>query len=418
MSDPRYNPTNLKNTNFFKPLKLSNKITLQHRGVLAPSTRFRADKEHVPNLSTDYAETDDWKKFISESSNKTGDKKRGLVEEYYFQRSQKPGTLLITEATIISPKAGGYDYVPGIYNEAQVKNWSKIADAVHENGSYIFVQLWSLGRAADPAVLKIDGFPYVSSSDKYILKGDYMETRKKSLESGNKLRPVTLEEIEQFKKDYISATRNSFEAGIDGVELHSANGFLLNQFMDKVANQRNDKYGAQNFENRSRLLLEVFDELVEEFGGDRIALRLFPFGSWGDMCGSDDVSDTISFYTYLYKEFEKRKLNGKGPVYISLIEPRDDAVSPEPEMKFSNEFIFDYFSGVVIRTGSILLDNEYIKKIINQNDRTLIAFGRYFISNPDLIERLENEWPINKYDRSSFYTPGYKGYIDYPYYKK
>lgn len=417
MSDSRYIPTSLKTTNFFKPLKLTSQITLQHRGALAPLTRFRADQEHVLGQSKDYAETEEWKKFAAEPSNKVGNKTRGLVEEYYYQRSQKEGSLLITEATFISPKAGGYDNAPGIYNDNQVKSLTIVADAVHENKSFIFVQLWNLGRAGDPAVLSRDGLPYLSASDKYITVGDYMETQKKAEESGNKLRPVTLEEIDEFKKDYVAAARNAFKAGVDGVELHSANGYLLNQFLDKKSNQRTDKYGSQNYENRSRLLLEVFDELVEEFGNEKVALRLSPFGAFGDMSGSEFSDDTIAFYSYLYKEFEERRLGAKGPVYISLVEPRDEGVSSEITQKFSNEFIFDNFGGVVVRAGNILTDNEYTKKIINQNDRTVIAFGRYFIANPDLIERLENGWPINSYNRATFYTPGFKGYVDYPYYK-
>ncbi|XBW37940.1 hypothetical protein QEN19_003522 [Hanseniaspora menglaensis] len=402
MFDERYSPASLTETNFFKPLKLTDSITLQHRGALAPVTRVRADDNLVLNQQTEYTETEDWKKFIGDQANKTGDQKRGMAEEYYHQRSQRPGTLIITEATFISPGAGGYENCPGIYTDAQKDSFAKVANAVHANKSYIFMQLWNLGRASNPAVLKKHGLPYISSSDKYILTGDYLETKKQSEESGNLLRPITIEEIEQFKKDYVHATKNALEAGIDGVELHSANGYLFNQFLDKI-------------------FVGSFDLLVEKFGGDKIALRLSPFGSFGDMAGADDVEETTAFYSYLLDEFEKRRAVNKGPVYISLVEPRHDETAGAQENKANTdlliEFVYKHFKGVIVRAGGILLDAEYTKKVLDTHDRTVIAFGRYFIANPDLIDRLEGEHPINKYDRSTFYTSGFKGYVDYPYYK-
>ncbi|XBW35296.1 hypothetical protein QEN19_000864 [Hanseniaspora menglaensis] len=421
MLDQRYTPVDLKTTNFFKPLKLNDNITLQHRGVLAPLTRMRADGDHVLKQTTDYTEEEDWKNFISDPANKTGDKKRGLTEEYYHQRSQKKGTLLITEASFISEKAGGYDNVPGIYSEDQVKSFSKITNAVHENESYIFLQLWHLGRAAIPAVLKRDGLDYVSASDVYIHKDDIYETKKSALEFDNPLRPLTIEEIDSTVQDYLNGARNSFKAGFDGVEIHSANGYLLNQFLDKNSNRRTDEYGAQNFENRSRFLFRVFDTLAAEFGADKVAIRLSPYGSFGGMTGGDDIEETESFYTYLFDQFEERRLKGNGPVYVSLVEPRvANLLLPEGEGELdgvSNDLYISHFSGVVLRAGNMALGNAFTKEIVDQNDRTLVAYGRYFIANPDLIERLENEWPLNKYDRSTFYTPDFKGYIDYPYFK-
>ncbi|OBA26207.1 NADH:flavin oxidoreductase/NADH oxidase [Hanseniaspora valbyensis NRRL Y-1626] len=422
MSDERYTPVGLGATNFFKPLKLSDKITLGHRGVVAPVTRMRADENHVLRQTTDYTETDDWKKFISDPANKTGEKKRGLAEEYYYQRSQKKGTLIITEGTFISAQAGGCDFVPGIYSEEQVESLTKIASAIHENESYVFVQLWNLGRAAFPNVLKRDGFPYLTSSAECLNDGDEELAKQQALEPSNPLRSATIDEIEQFKKDYINAARNSFKAGADGVEIHSANGYFLNQFLDKKANKRQDKYGSQNYENRSRLLLEVFDSLSAEFGADRVSLRLSPYGTFNSMSGSDDIQETDAFYSYLYDQFEKRRLAGNGPVYISLVEPRvANLLLNEGEGEVegaSNDYIFEHFKGTVVRAGNMALGNQFTKQIVQQNDRTLIAFGRYFIANPDLIDRLENDWSVNKYDRGTFYTPTFKGYTDYPYYKK
>ncbi|CAI8508487.1 unnamed protein product [Hanseniaspora opuntiae] len=264
MIDKRYTPVSLKETNFFKPLKLNSKVTLNHRGVMAPLTRFRADYDHVPRLDTDYTNSAEWKEFKEQNHDKLDtSKSRGLVEEYYYQRSKRPGTLLVSEATYISAAAGGDDYIPGIWNDKQTGAWKKIIDGIHENKSFFFVQLWNIGRQANPKILKRDGFPYLSASGVYNERNDFVPSKKLAEESNNPLRACTIEEIESFKKDYVNATRNAFKAGADGVEIHAANGYLLNQFLDLGSNKRTDKYGPQSFENRSRFLFEVYDLLVQ-----------------------------------------------------------------------------------------------------------------------------------------------------------
>ena len=420
MSDERYTPVELKNTNLFKPLKLNDNVTLQHRAVMAPLTRLRADSNHVLRNETDYTLTEEWKEFISKPYNKTGDKVRGLVEEYYHQRSQRPGTLVISEATFISPQAGGYDKAPGIWNDAQTEQLKKVVDAIHENKSYIFVQLWNLGRAAIPALLQKDGLAYLSASDVYNETNDIYDCKSIALKTGNLLRACTIEEIDQFKKDYVNAARNSFKAGADGVEIHSANGYLLNQFLDLGSNTRTDKYGPQSYENRSRFLFEAYDLLVEEFGSDKIALRLSPYGLFGGMTGPQNLEDTIGLYTYIYQQFELRKKENKGPAYISLMEPRvADLTKKDGEGAIegvSNNFIFDHFSGYVVRSGDLVIGSDFTQEILEQNNKTLIGYGRFFISNPDLVERLEKKLPVNKYDRDTFYSDEFNGYVDYPYY--
>lgn len=422
MFDSRYTPVELKSTNLFKPIKLTDSITLKHRGVMAPLTRFRADEDHVLKQTTDYLDEEDWKKFVAEPANKVDGKQRGMAAEYYHQRSQRPGTLIVSEATFISLKAGGYDNIPGIWNEQQVKSLTECVDAIHENGSYIFIQLWNLGRQADPKVLQKDGYEYLSSSAIYPANDNAVDSTVKAKECGNSIKACSIEDIEQFKKDYLVAARNSFKAGADGVEVHSANGYLLNQFLDKKVNHRTDQYGSQSYENRARFLLEVFDSLVAEFGGDKVALRLSPFGTFGDMSGDATTDDTVALYTYLYSELEKRRSVNKGPVYLSLVEPRVTNpffVEGEGELlNVSNDFAYDHFKGIIVRAGNLILSNTFTKEIVQKNDRTLAGFGRYWISNPDLIDRLENEWPMNQYDRTTFYAPTYKGYLDYPYYKK
>ncbi|XBW35255.1 hypothetical protein QEN19_000820 [Hanseniaspora menglaensis] len=422
MFDERYNAVELKNTNLFKPIKLSEKITLQHRAVMAPLTRMRAIDNHILNRSTDYLETEDWKKFAAESSNKVDGKNRGLTAEYYSQRSQRPGTLIISEATFISLKAGGYEYAPGIWSAEQVDSLSKVVKAIHDNKSYIFVQLWNLGRQADPIVLQNDGYEFLSASPVYPANDNGVDSTKKALECGNPIKACSIEDIEQFKEDYINATRNALKAGADGIEIHSANGYLLNQFMDKKCNKREDNYGTQNFENRARFLLEVLDSLVTEFGAEKIGLRLSPFGTFGDMSGDENKEDTISFYSYLYDELENRRIAGKGPVYLSLVEPRvTNPFFTEGEgalESVNNNFAYNHFKGVILRAGNLVLSNDFTKEIVDENDRTLVGLGRYWIANPDLVDRLENQWPLNKYDRNTFYADSYKGYVDYPYYKK
>ncbi|KAF0272312.1 hypothetical protein FOG51_02697 [Hanseniaspora uvarum] len=423
MTDERYTPVKLSDSNLFKPLKLNDNITLQHRAAMAPLTRHRADEKYVLKQDLSHWEEDDWKKFAAEPANKVDSvNKKGLVTEYYHQRSERPGTLIISEATFISAKAGGYDTVPGIWNDEQVASLTKVIDAIHANKSYMFVQLWNLGRQADPIVLKNEGFEYLSASAVYPINDNAIDSTKKAKECGNPLKACSIQDIEDFKRDYLVAARNAFKAGADGVEIHSANGYLLNQFIDLKINKRTDQYGPQSFENRSRFLFEVLDSLVEEFGGDKVALRLSPFGTFGDMSGDDSYPETIQMYTYIYQELEKRRAAGKGPVYLSLVEPRvTNPFLTEGEgvlATVNNEFAYDYFKGVILRAGDLVLGNKYTKEIINKNDRTLAGFGRYWISNPDLVDRLEKELPLNKYDRNTFYAETYKGYIDYPFYKQ
>lgn len=422
MIDNNYNPSDLSNTTLFKPIKLSDAITLQHRVVLPPMTRARNVQEHCMSQDTSYLEEQTWKDYVAIFENKTGEKQKGLTEEYYHQRSQRKGTLVIVEATIVSLLGGGHNLLPGIYNKPQVKSLSKIVRSVHDNESFIFVQIATLGRKADASVLQIDGCPYLSASATYMDKHDERHTKQKSLACGNLLRACTIDDIEQLKKDYINAAKNAFEAGADGIEIHSSNGFLLHQFLDKKVNKRKDKYGCQSFENRCRFLLEVFDELVKNFSAENIALRVSPFAVVGDMTGFEDNKDTISLYTYLFEQLELRRLKKQGPVYISIIEPREDEkiaqLIPENLRNVTIDFIFDTFNGVVIRAGNIISDGDFVKKIATQNNRTLIAVGRYFVSNPDLVFRLENQLPLNMYDRTTFYSQTYQGFVDYPYYKE
>ncbi|CAE7207923.1 unnamed protein product, partial [Rhizoctonia solani] len=214
--------TTAASNKLFTPLQLGD-LVLSHRVVMAPLTRFRADDNHV--------HTD-------------------LAVEYYAQRAEVPGTLLITEATFISPEAGGFDHIPGVWSDEQIAAWKKVTDAVHERRSYIYLQLWALGRAADPKVLAREGLPYVSSSPTPMEEG------------GPVPRELSKDEIKNYVDTYVKAAKNAvFKAGFDGVEIHSANGYLLDQFLQDVCNKRTDEYGG-SIENRARFTLEVADAVT------------------------------------------------------------------------------------------------------------------------------------------------------------
>ena len=384
-----FKPVALGETNLFKPIKVGN-CELKHRVVLPPLTRMRAHHPgNVPNK--------DW------------------AAEYYGQRSKRPGTMLITEGTFISAQAGGYDNVPGIWSKEQIAEWKKIFARVHENGSFIWPQLWALGRQAFPGVLARDGLRYDSASDDLYMDDGMKE---QALKSKNPQHGLTKDEIKQYIKDYVQAAKNAIEAGADGVEIHNANGYLLNQFLDPISNHRTDEYGG-SIENRARFTLEVVDAVVEAVGADRVGIRFSPYSTYGVMSGQDPL--IVAQYAYVIGELEKRAKEGKRLAYIHLIEPRLDLLMPgdgeTKDLGQTNDFAYSIWKGLVIRSGNLAIHPEAVKNMV-KDDRTLIAYGRYFIANPDLVDRLEKGLPLNKYDRSTFYTMSAEGYTDYPAYEE
>ncbi|CCH59055.1 hypothetical protein TBLA_0B02130 [Henningerozyma blattae CBS 6284] len=384
-----FKPVPLKNTNCFKPIQIGT-TQLKHRIVMPPLTRMRSTSPG--NVPTE------------------------MMIEYYDQRSKYPGTMIITEGVFISAQAGGYDNAPGIWSSDQLKIWGKIFAQIHKNGSFVWPQLWVLGRQAIPTNMKRDGLRYDSSSD---LLNDNDQFGQLAKAHDIKLHSITEEEIQQYIKEYVDAAKKSISVGADGVEIHSANGYLLNQFLDPICNKRNDKYGG-NIENRCRFALEVVDALTEAIGHERVGIRLSPFGVYGGMSGAND-STLLATFAYLIGELEKRAKDGKRIAYIHLMEPRVTDASLEEgkgaNEDVSNEFVYSIWKGKVIRSGNIALFPEVATEMVN-DDRTLVAHGRFFIANPDLVERLENGLPLTKYDRSTFYTQGKEGYTDYPTYKE
>jgi len=354
----------------FQPLQIG-QHKLSNRLVMAPLTRFRADDNHV---------------------------QLPFVKEYYSQRSCTPGTLLITEATFISPQASGYANVPGIFNDEQIKAWKDVVDGVHEKGGVIYLQLWALGRAANPEVKNKEGTgDVVSSSD--IRMSDNSPVP----------RPLTEEEIQSYIRDFATGARNAVEgAGFDGVEIHGANGYLVDQFTQDVANKRTDRWGG-SIENRARFGIEVSKAVVEAVGADKTGIRLSPWSPFQGM----RMEDPIPQFSYLLQELKKLKL-----AYVHLVESRIAGNADVETTEKINPFI-DIWAGTspILIAGGFKRDSA--RRAVNEEykDKDIaIVFGRYFISTPDLVYRLQNGIEFTPYDRDTFYVAkSEKGYIDYPF---
>ncbi|KAL0953033.1 hypothetical protein HGRIS_007235 [Hohenbuehelia grisea] len=358
----------------FQPIDVG-ATKLTHRVVLAPLTRARAAKEHVPL--------------------------RPIVKEYYEQRASTPGTLLITEATFIAAQAGGYENIPGIWNEAQISAWKEITDAVHSKGSFIYLQLWALGRTASPKDLVAENpdFRLVGASDIRLSYG-----------KDHAIHPLTTQEIQEYIQLYATAASNAVhQAGFDGVEIHGANGYLVDQFLQDVTNNRTDEYGG-SIENRARFGLEVVAAVVKAVGAERTAIRLSPWSTFQEM-GMQDPVPTFSYVaTCLAKDYPSF-------AFIHVVEPRvmgniDRETIGEHEQ---NDFLRKIWAGrPYIAAGGFVRENAIEQA--EKGDKELIAFGRWFIPNPDLPQRLRNNLKLTPYDRSTFYLSGDasgRGYSDY-----
>ncbi|CCE61305.1 hypothetical protein TPHA_0A02230 [Tetrapisispora phaffii CBS 4417] len=383
-----FKPIALKDTNLFKPIKVGN-CELSHRAILPPLTRMRATHPgNVPNK--------EW------------------AADYYDQRSKREGTLLITEGAFISPQAGGYDNAPGVWSEEQLAEWKKIFARVHANKSFIWPQLWALGRQSEPDTLARDGLKYVSASDDL-----YRDETEKALaiKSNNPQHGLTKDEIKQYIADYVQAAKNVIEAGADGVEIHSANGYLLNQFLDPISNNRTDEYGG-SIENRSRFTLEVVDALIEAIGAEKVGIRFSPYGTFGSLSGGAEPL-IVAQFAHVIGEIEKRAKEGKRLAFIHLVEPRvTNPFLTEGEGEYqdgTNDFVYSIWKGIIFRAGNYAYHPEVVKEVV-KDERTLIGYGRLWISNPDLVDRLEKGLPLNAYNRDTFYAMTSEGYLDYPTY--
>ncbi|KAG6877683.1 hypothetical protein C0993_005103 [Termitomyces sp. T159_Od127] len=284
------------------------------------------------------------------------------MKEYYSQRSSTPGSLLISEATIIAPRAGGDKNCPGIWSSEQVSCWKEITDQVHDNGCYIFMQLWALGRAAFPDVLASEGHPYVAPSSIPL-----------SSRPSPPPRELTADEIKEYVHWYAQAAKNAVEnAGFDGVEIHAANGYLIDQFLQSGSNQRSDEYGG-SIEARSKFGLDVIDAVVEAVGAERTAVRLSPWCPWQDMCKEDPTAQFSYFIS-------KLKSHHPNIAFLHVIEPRIlSNTDRDPEAHESCDFIRSIWSPAPVISAGGYTRKTAIQAAEERGE--LISFGRYYISN-------------------------------------
>lgn len=362
-------------TDLFSPLKIGD-LTLNNRIIMAPLTRMR--------------------------STQPGDIPNELNAQYYAQRAT--AGLIISEATQISPQGKGYPATPGIHSKEQIAGWKLVTDAVHKQNGKIFLQLWHVGRISHSSLQPNEALPVAPSA----LPAKNSGTFTASWKPTPILTPRALEvsEIPALINDYKQSAINAKEAGFDGVELHSANGYLLDQFLQDGSNHRTDNYGG-SIANRARLLFEVLEQIINVWGNKRVGVRLSPYGTFNDM--SD--SDPIALFSHVLENLEKQQIG-----YVHLIEPRastagggDKIIQDAPN---TAQLFRKKFSGVLISAGGY--DPQNAKEVIANGNADAIAFGRYFISNPDLVRKIKDNIELTKYDRSTFYGGGQKGYTDYP----
>jgi NADPH2 dehydrogenase len=326
------------------------------------------------------------------------------MQKHYADRASVPGTLIISEATAISHLEEGQRNNPGLISEGQVSAWSKIIDAVHANGSFFFQQIWAMGRAATPEYMAELDLPYRSSSA-VAMEGVNIAPR-----------AMTEEEILDTIQSFVDTAKRAIRAGADGVEIHSAHGYLLDQFLSDNINQRTDRWGG-SIENRARLTLEVVKAVVEAIGAERVAIRLSPYAGFQGA----EKTDVYGLYTYIIEELKKMNANF---AYLSLVEALGDPASlifngKEINQGKTLDFIleaWDNLSPVLVaggyqpETAVLALEGHYKKWNV------LVGFGRHFLANPDLVFRVKHGIKLNKYDRSTFYANmSETGYNDYPF---
>jgi N-ethylmaleimide reductase len=357
----------MKTSSLFEPLSMGN-LHLKNRIVLAPMTRGRAGSERLPNE---------------------------LMAEYYHQRST--AGLLITEATVVSKQGIGWIGSPGIYTEEMAKGWRKVTERIKPTGTPIFLQLWHCGRASH-SDFHNGKLPVSASAIK--LNGDYIHTPlgKKAYETP---RALSAGEIKETVNDYRKAAMNAKEAGFSGVEVHGANGYLINQFLDSKTNYRDDQYGG-NLENRFRFFKEVLDAVLEVWAPEQVGARISPNGVFNDM-GSDDFRET---YIYVVEELNKFNLG-----YLHIMDGLAFGFHEKGEPITLAE-LRPIYQGIVLANCGYT--KEAAEKRIAEGNADLVSFGRPFITNPDLPERFKNNWPLSSAEDMSFwYTPGVQGYTDY-----
>ncbi|MFP3558983.1 alkene reductase [Paraburkholderia sp. SIMBA_049] len=351
-------------------------FNLKHRVVLAPLTRMRTEPGNVP-----------------------GD----LMVEYYSQRATDGG-LLITDCTAVSQLGIAYVDAPAIYTAEHVAGWKRVIDAVHAKGGRIFMQIWHAGRQAHPA--NTGGVTPVAPSALRSLEDAAIRDENGQIVEAEMVVPRALEtaEIPGIVEQFRRGAELAKQAGFDGVELHAANGYLFEQFLLDGTNHRTDQYGG-SIENRARFLFDTLDAVVAVWGPGRVAVRLSPSGTYGTMSDSDPHA------TFGYVA---QRLNDYDLAYVHVIEPRIRGIVEKEttEADVSPKDIRRIYKGTIIAAGGFT--GESAEQIIVDGHADLVAFGRMFISNPDLPQRLRTGAPLTRYDRSTFYGGDARGYTDYP----
>ena len=345
-------------------------LPLANRMVMAPLTRNRAEPQHMPNA---------------------------LMATYYGQRAT--AGLIITEGTSPSPNGLGYPRIPGLFDAAQADAWKASTTAVHEQGGKIFVQLMHCGRVAHVANLPAGA--EVLGPDSAVCQGE-MFTDTLGMQSHSPPRAMTGDDLAHATEEHVAAAKLALDAGFDGVELHGANGYLIEQFLNPLVNMRTDGYGGSP-ERRNRLVLEIARATVAAIGRDRVGIRLSPYGVFNATGAFPEVE---AQYLSLV-----RSLSGLGLLYLHLVD-HSSMGAPTVPADFKQQ-LRDGFDGLFILSGGF--DQASAEQALAEKRADLIAFGRPFLANPDLVARMRQDAPLNAPDMATFYTPGAKGYTDYPY---
>ncbi len=362
-------------TSLFEPTHAGD-IALANRIAMAPLTRNRSP-EAIPTE---------------------------LTATYYAQRAT--AGLIISEATAISPEGQGYADVPGLYGTEQLDGWKKVTRAVHEAGGKIVVQLWHVGRISHTSLQPGHAKPVAPSAIRAHAKTVLIKDGVPTFTDTSEPRALDAEELPRIVQDYRHAARNAIAAGFDGVEIHAANGYLIDQFLKTGANQRTDDYGG-SIKNRARLLLEVTRAIVDEIGGGRTGIRLSPVTPANDIVDENPQP----LFDYVVRELGKL-----GLAYVHVIEGATGGPRELPDRPFDYAELRNAYRAAGGK-GAWMVNNAYDRALAEAalaNGADIVAFGRPFISNPDLVERLKQNAPLNELNRDTLYGGGAKGYTDYP----
>lgn len=361
------NPAPAQAIDVFSPCTLG-PLQLRNRMVMAPLTRSRAGPGNVPS---------------------------SMATTYYGQRAG--AGLIITEATQASPGGQGYIATPGIHSDAQVAEWKKVTDAVHQKGGLIFLQMWHVGRISHPD-FRGGETPIAPSA---IAPRGVQTYTTHGLQDIPVPRALETAEVPAIVEGFREGAKNALAAGFDGIEVHGANGYLLDQFLEDGTNQRTDQYGG-SVENRARLLFEVIDAVTQVWGSERVGVRLSPGGSFNDMCDSRPQET----FGHVVRALASRKL-----AYLHLIEPaQTHGEHALPDL--SAAFFRPLYPGTLIVAGGYTLARA--NAVLQAGQADLVAFGQLFLANPDLVERFRRAAPLNAPNPQTYYGGGAEGYIDYP----